>query len=76
MLVPVARVSDPDRPADALQFGERHARSARRRNPDVVLHHMHDKLKDELMGVPYDLFPDQVAGSSRAYADFLNLVAP
>ena len=43
VLVPVARVGDPDRPVDALRFGERHAPALLDRNPDVVLHHMHDQ---------------------------------
>ena len=40
MLVPVARTGDPQRPDDALRFGERVAPRLLDRNPDVVLHHM------------------------------------
>ena len=42
VLVPVARSDDPQRPVDALRFGERFAPRLLDSNPDVVLHHMHD----------------------------------
>ena len=49
VLVPVARVGDPHSPADALRFGQQVAPALLARNPDVVLHHMHDQVQDELM---------------------------
>lgn len=50
LLIPVRRWrSDPRDPLAALRFGERTAAPLLRRNPDVVLHHMHDENQDELM---------------------------
>ena len=72
VLVPVARVGDPDRPIDALQFGERHAPALLERNPDVVLHHMHDQAQDELMVSRMTYFRTKWQGLPRAYADFLD----
>jgi hypothetical protein len=49
VLVPVTRSGDPQRPADALRFGEQFAPRLLESNPDVVLHHMHDQIQDRLM---------------------------
>jgi hypothetical protein len=49
VLVPVRHTGDPDRPADALRFGQRVAPRLLDRNPDWVLHQMHDQLQDRLM---------------------------
>jgi hypothetical protein len=49
VLLPVRHRGDPDRPEDALRFGERVAPPLLERNPDVVLHQMHDQLQDRLM---------------------------
>ena len=49
MLVPVRRPGDPDRPDEALRFGERHAPALLRANPGVRLHQMHDQVQDRLM---------------------------
>jgi hypothetical protein len=49
VLVPVAHVGDTDRPDEAMEFGRSAAPALLDRNPDVVLHHMHDQLQDVLM---------------------------
>jgi len=49
VLLPVARRGDPDRPGDALRFGAAVAPPLLARNPDLVLHHMHDQVQDRLM---------------------------
>ena len=72
VLVPVARVGDPDRPVDALRFGERHAPALLERNPDVVLHHMHDQAQDELMVARMTYFRTKWQRLPAAYADFLD----
>ena len=70
-LVPVARVRDPHRPIDALRFGERHAPALLDRNPDVVLHHMHDQAQDELMVSRMTYFRPKWRRLPPAYTDFL-----
>ncbi|HEX5908031.1 MAG TPA: hypothetical protein VFY56_13515, partial [Propionibacteriaceae bacterium] len=49
VLVPVAHVGDTGRPDQALEFGRSVAPALLARNPDIVLHHMHDQLQDVLM---------------------------
>jgi hypothetical protein len=50
VLVPVRwSGNDPDRPDLAMAFGRRVAAPLLARNPDVVLHHMHDGNQDRLM---------------------------
>jgi hypothetical protein len=50
LLVPVRwSGNDPERPDRALEFGASVAPELLRRNPDVVLHHMHDANQDQLM---------------------------
>ncbi|MFC0111262.1 hypothetical protein [Kibdelosporangium aridum] len=50
LLVPVRwSGNDPDRPDRALEFGADVAPDFLRRNPDIVLHHMHDANQDWLM---------------------------
>ena len=71
VLVPVARVGDPDRPVDALRFGERHAPALLDRNPDVVLHHMHDQAQDELMVARMTYFRTKWRSLPPAYLQFL-----
>jgi hypothetical protein len=44
VLVPVAHQGDPQRPVDALRFGDRVAPRLLDANPDVVLHQMHDPV--------------------------------
>jgi hypothetical protein len=72
VLVPVARVGDPDRPIDALRFGERHAPALLDRNPDVALHHMHDQAQDELMVSRMTYLRTKWQRLPTAYADFLD----
>jgi hypothetical protein len=71
VLVPVARTGDPDRPVDALRFGERVAAPLLARNPDVVLHHMHDQVQDELMVARMTYFRAKWRELPPAYARFL-----
>ena len=72
VLVPVARVGDPDRPIDALRFGERHAPALLDRNPDVALHHMHDQAQDELMVSRMTYLRTKWQRLPTAYTDFLD----
>jgi hypothetical protein len=71
VLVPVARVADPARPVDALEFGRRHAPEFLAANPDVALHHMHDQIQDELMVARMTYFRTKWATLPQPYADFL-----
>jgi hypothetical protein len=72
VLVPVGRVGDPHRPVDAMRFGERHAQALLQRNPDVVLHHMHDQAQDELMVARMTYFRTKWLSLPKAYAEFLD----
>jgi hypothetical protein len=71
VLVPVARTGDPQRPIDALRFGERVAPALLNRNPDVVLHHMHDQVQDELMVARMTYFRVKWRRLPTAYVRFL-----
>jgi len=71
VLVPVARAGDPDRPVDALRFGEQHAPALLDRNPDVGLHHMHDQAQDELMVARMTYFRTKWRSLPPAYVEFL-----
>lgn len=71
VLVPVARTGDPHRPSDALRFGERFAPGLLGPNPDVVLHHMHDQIQDELMVARMTYFRVKWRALPEAYARFL-----
>ena len=72
VLVPVARHGDPHRPVDALRFGERVAPPLLARNPDVVLHHMHDQVQDELMVSRMTYFRVKWRELPAGYARFLD----
>jgi hypothetical protein len=71
VLVPVARHGDPQRPVDALRFGERFAPRLLAANPDVVLHHMHDQVQDKLMVARMTYFRTKWRQFPEAYARFL-----
>lgn len=71
VLVPVARTGDPRRAVDALRFGERVAPPLLAANPDVVLHHMHDQIQDELMVARMTYFRLKWRAVPEAYARFL-----
>jgi hypothetical protein len=71
VLVPVARTGDPQRPIDALRFGARAAPPLLEANPDVVLHHMHDQVQDELMVARMSYFRLKWCALPDAYARFL-----
>jgi hypothetical protein len=72
VLVPVAHVGDPDRPDEAMEFGRSVAPALLDRNPDVVLHHMHDQLQDVLMAERMSYFRLKWARLPQAYARFID----
>jgi hypothetical protein len=71
VLIPVSRTGDPERPVDALRFGERFGPRLLKANPDVVLHHMHDQVQDELMVARMSYFRVKWRRLPDAYARFL-----
>jgi hypothetical protein len=71
VLVPVAHVGDPDRPDQAMDFGRSVAPPLLARNPDVVLHHMHDQLQDALMARRMSYFRLKWCRLPDAYASFI-----
>jgi len=72
VLVPVAHVGDPRRPDEAMEFGRSVAPALLDRNPDVVLHHMHDQLQDALMAERMSYFRVKWARLPQAYARFVD----
>jgi hypothetical protein len=71
VLVPVARVGDTDRPDQAMEFGRSVAPALLDRNPDIVLHHMHDQLQDVLMAERMSYFRVKWSRLPDAYAAFV-----
>jgi hypothetical protein len=71
VLVPVARVGDTDRPDQALEFGHSVAPALLDRNPDIVLHHMHDQLQDVLMAERMSYFRVKWRRLPDPYAAFI-----
>jgi hypothetical protein len=76
VLVPVAHQGDPQRPVDALRFGDRVAPRLLDANPDVVLHQMHDPVQDELMVARMAYFRTKWRTLPDAYSRFLAALAP
>lgn len=72
VLIPVARRGDPQRPVDALRFGQREASALLEANPGTVLHHMHDQVQDELMVAQMTYFRMKWRGLPPAYTEFLS----
>jgi hypothetical protein len=72
VLVPVARVGDTDRPDQAMTFGRSVAPALLERNPDIVLHHMHDQLQDVLMAERMSYFRVKWRRLPAAYATFVD----
>jgi hypothetical protein len=72
VLVPVARVGDVDRPDHAMDFGRSVASALLDRNPDIVLHHMHDQLQDALMAARMSYFRLKWRRLPAAYAAFVD----
>jgi hypothetical protein len=72
VLVPVARRGEPARPDEALDFGRRVAGPLLDRNPDLVLHHMHDHVQDELMVARMTYFRVKWTSLPAAYDAFLS----
>jgi hypothetical protein len=73
VLVPVAHVGDTDRPDEAMEFGRSVAPALLDRNPDVVLHHMHDQLQDVLMAERVSYFRVKWRRLPEAYASFIDV---
>ena len=71
VLVPVRRSGDPQRPVDALRFGQRYGPRLLDRNPDIALHHMHDQVQDELMVARMTYFRTKWRSLPDAYTAFL-----
>jgi hypothetical protein len=72
MLVPVRWPgNDPDRPVAAMRFGADVAWPLLDRNPDVVLHHMHDGNQDRLMIDRMSYFRLKWQNLPQAYERFL-----
>ena len=72
VLVPVAHVGDTERPDEAMEFGRSVAPALLDRNPDVVLHHMHDQLQDVLMAERMSYFRVKWRRLPEAYANFVD----
>ncbi len=71
ILLPVSRRHDPDDVDAALEFGRRTAPALLDRNPDIVLHHMHDQVQDELMAARMAYFRLKWRSLPSGYARFL-----
>jgi hypothetical protein len=72
LLVPVRWPgNDPGRPDRALEFGASVAPDLLRRNPDAVLHHMHDANQDQLMIGQMTYFRVKRRRLGTAYERFL-----
>jgi hypothetical protein len=71
VLVPVHRVSDPQRADQALEFGRRWGPRLLAANPGVVLHQMHDAAQDELMTARMAYFRTKWRELPHGYGDFL-----
>src|SRR5690606_1798691 len=63
--------NDPDRPDEALRFGEQVAGPLLEANPDTVLHHMHDGNQDRLMISHMTYFRLKWRALPAAYRRFL-----
>jgi hypothetical protein len=72
VLVPVAHTGAHDRPDDVLAFGASVAGTLLDRNPDIVLHHMHDPVHDALMARQMSYFRVKWTELPDAYAAFLD----
>ena len=72
VLVPVAHVGDTNRPDEAMEFGRSIAPALLNRNPDVVLHDMHDQLQDVLMAERMSYFRVKWRRVPDAYATFVD----
>jgi hypothetical protein len=72
VLVPVGHVGDTDRPDEAMEFGRSVAPALLDRNPDVVLHRMHDQLQDVLMAERMSYLRVNWRRLPDAYANFVD----
>lgn len=71
VLLPVTHVGDTDRADQAMDFGRSVAPALLDRNPDIVLHHMHDQLQDLLMAERMSYFRVKWCRLPGAYATFV-----
>ena len=72
LLVPVRRNADVNDLDAALGFGIRHAPTLTAANPDIVVHHMHDQMQDELMAARMAYFRIKWRTLSAGYRRFLS----
>lgn len=71
VLIPVRRTGDPTDIDAAMRFGLEVAGPLLRGNPDIVLHHMHDQIQDELMAAEMAYFRVKWSSLPEGYARFL-----
>jgi hypothetical protein len=71
VLLPVKRKGDPQRPVDAMRFGQSVAAKLLDRNQEVVLHHMHDQVQDQLMVSRMTYFRIKWRRLPEPYSQFL-----
>jgi hypothetical protein len=72
LLVPVRRNADVNDLDAALRFGIRHAPTLTAANPDIVVHHMHDQMQDELMAARMAYFRVKWRTLPAGYRRFLS----
>jgi hypothetical protein len=72
LLVPVRRNADVNDLDAALRFGIRHAPTLTAANPDIVVHHMHDQMQDELMAARMAYFRIKWRTLPAGYRRFLS----
>ena len=72
LLVPVRRTADVDDLDAELRFGIRHSPALTEANPDVVVHHMHDQMQDELMAARMAYFRVKWRTLPLGYRRFLS----
>ena len=72
LLVPVRRSADVNDVDAALRFGVRHVPRLTADNPDVVVHHMHDQMQDELMAARMAYFRVKWRSLADGYRRFLS----
>jgi hypothetical protein len=76
VLLPVKRTGDPQRPVDAMRFGRSVADELLDRNQEVVLHHMHDQVQDQLMVARMTYFRIKWRRLPEPYNEFLGAALP
>lgn len=72
LLVPVRRSAEVDDLDAALRFGVRVSPRLTETNPDIVVHHMHDQMQDELMAARMAYFRVKWRALPAGYRRFLD----